>query len=353
LDGLDFLPASLKRSYVGSYLFMIRRMPWLWKCVYESSDFLVRFSLFRWIRSKFNVVVASRLTDKILREGPAAVFCTHFMPTEIMARMNREGPGIPIVAVVTDFMVHRLWVSRDVGAYAVALPETKRALEGMGISPERVTVTGIPVEGKFRAPLDRLEMRRRYRLNADDPVVLFTSGGAGAVLSEEDISRLLDANANMQILVVCGHNQALHESMAALSRRYSQIRPFEFVDTMHELMEVADVVVGKAGGLTVSEALVKRRCFIVMDPVPGQEVHNAEYLEESGAGLWVRHGRDLVATIENVVNNQDAREKILITVDKVRRPEAASDIVRLGIALIGDGFGARGPVQTPEDPEDK
>ncbi len=334
LDALDFLPPGSKRAYAGSYLFLIRRFPWIWKCLYEASDVFIRFAVFRWIRRLCNSLVAQGLERKIRRDQPVLIFTTHFFPTEVAAAVTRKDTRTRTVAVITDFLVHRFWVLEDIAAYAVALPETKRALEKMGIPGSRIHVTGIPVRAKFSESLNGCEIRAKLGIDPEDHVVLFTSGGAGAVLSEEDISSLLEHHAHVQILVVCGHNQALYDAMRSLSRKYPQVKPFAFVENMHELMEASDVVVGKAGGLTVSEALVRRRAFVVMDPVPGQEVHNAACLETSGAGRWVRSARDLLPAIEGLLFEPSTRERMLKSQDAIRRPAAARDIVQLGLRLV-------------------
>jgi processive 1,2-diacylglycerol beta-glucosyltransferase len=94
--------------------------------------------------------------------------------------------------------------------------------------------------------------------------------------------------------VVCGQDKNLYKSLDnVVENARNPIVRFGFVRNVDELMSAADIVITKAGGLTVSEALTKRLPIIIYKPIPGQEQENAAFLEKIGAGRTAHNQAEL------------------------------------------------------------
>jgi len=281
------------------------------------------------IRSVFNKLN----TQKFLRFhddfAPDAVVCTHFLPLEILAtRARQEGEGAPLFCVVTDFAVHALWIMDGVTRYYVATEEARRQLIRKGQAPERVQLTGIPIDPAFARSEPPEAPRRKLGLRPDLPALLLLSGGCGVGPACELIASLRELTHPCQLLVVAGNNAKLKaEAKAAAATLRIPSTVYGFVNNMHELMDAADIVISKPGGLTSSEVLAKGKPLIVIDPIPGQEQRNCEYLLEASAALRHFEVEDAPYKIESLLADAPRRVRMAQNARALGRPQAAAEIV--------------------------
>jgi len=322
-DALDFFPRWFKRSYVGSYISAITKSPRLWGVSYAVSDCRRTYFLTALVRRFINGFIGRRLSGKIRAERPDVVVATHFMPPEVCAALQKKRlTKARCLTVITDFLVHRFWIFKETRAYAVACERTLRKLESEGIDPRKVTVTGIPIDPKFGSRREPESLRRRLEIRPDRFTVLFTSGGMGAKSVEPLVEAVCRRCAQAQMVVICGNNKALQSGMRRLASRFPDVHVRGFVDNMDEWMDASDVIVGKAGGLTVSESLAKGKPLFILSPVPGQEVLNAEVLTGEGAAFWVRRDRDLPGMINAYREDPELKEKTQKAIQRMARPDS-------------------------------
>jgi processive 1,2-diacylglycerol beta-glucosyltransferase len=261
---------------------------------------------------------------------PDAVVCTHFMPLERLSTEARHGRfHAPLYGVVTDFAVHSLWIVDRVSAYYVANEESRRHLIRHGQAPENVVVTGIPIDPAFAGRTPPEVARRRLGLDHRLPAVLILSGGFGVGPTVELIAAFSEAGAPCQLVVVAGANETLwKEAEAAAGSANRPVKVFGFVNNIHELMDAADVVITKPGGLTSSEVLAKGKPMIVIAPIPGQEQRNGEYLLEGGAALRLFDVHDAPYKVERLLSDPQRREEMQRKAAAMGRPTAGRDIVQ-------------------------
>jgi processive 1,2-diacylglycerol beta-glucosyltransferase len=177
-------------------------------------------------------------------------------------------------------------MSQCVDLYCVAAEATCARLVARGAAPANIAVTGIPIAARFAQPVEPREVRQRLGLRDDQPVVLLLGGGFGWGPISETLAELDKIEARFQTLVVCGRNQELRREVAAQDRRHPT-HVLGFVSNMNELMAVSDVVITKPGGLTTSEALASGLPMVVINPIPGQEAANSDFLLQAGAAIKV------------------------------------------------------------------
>jgi processive 1,2-diacylglycerol beta-glucosyltransferase len=197
-----------------------------------------------------------------------------------------------VVSIVTDFEAHALWMDADVDLYCVAAEETKARLIARGAANGNAVATGIPLAAKFALPVNALAVRKQFGLRDDLQTLLVLSGGFGMGPVGKILAALDRVAREFQTVVVCGRNEELRRELAAQDRKHPT-RVLGFAANMHELMTVADLILTKPGGLTSSEALALGKPLFILDPIPGQEAANSDFLLERGAAVKVNRVEDL------------------------------------------------------------
>jgi processive 1,2-diacylglycerol beta-glucosyltransferase len=210
---------------------------------------------------------------------PDAIICTHFLPLNLLAREKRKGRLEALLyCVVTDYTGHVFWVDPIVDGYFVATPETGEMLIRRGIPPESITVTGIPVDPAIAQPKDPAELRQTYDLNRE-PVITLMGGGLNIDRVEQMVAGLLERNLGGTLVVAAGRNGKLQEAMKHLPSSVTlELRTLGFINYLDDLVAASDLVITKAGGLIVSEVMARQTPMVVIDPIPGQEEWNADYV---------------------------------------------------------------------------
>jgi len=341
-DILDFTPPIFRRTYAAGYLDIVRRVPELWGYIYSQSDRKALDPTRRKIRSVFNKLNTPLFFRFFDDFSPDAVVCTHFMPLELLAARDRKaGTGPPLFCVVTDFAVHSLWILENVAGYYVATEEARRHLIRKGQAPERVKLTGIPIDPVFSRCEAPAAMRRKLGVRTDLPTILMLSGGFGVGPTCELISSMREMTLACQLLVVAGANEKMKRDCEAAALKLDiPAKVFGFVNNMHELMDASDVVISKPGGLTTSEVLAKGKPMIIIDPIPGQEQRNCECLLEAGAAVRLFEVEDAPYKVASLLGDAKRLVEMGRNARKLGRPAAAASIVADILGLL------RGQTQT-------
>lgn len=288
LDLVQFFSPLHRRIHADGYEKMVEHAPELWGMLFSKTDDPKVVARLNRLRRVFTPTSSLKLEKHVKRSKPDVIICTHYSPLEVLARLKR-GPGAPapyVVSVVTDFEAHALWMSDCVDLYCVAAEATCARLVARGAAPANVAVTGIPISARFAQPVEPREICQRLGLRDDQPVVLLLGGGFGWGPISETLAELDKIEARFQTLVVCGRNQELRREVAAQDRRHPT-HVLGFVSNMNELMVVSDMVITKFGGLTTSEALASGLPMVVINPIPGQEAANSDFLLQAGAAIKV------------------------------------------------------------------
>jgi len=283
LDFGDFLSKRLNTVAKNLYMELIKHTPKLWGRLYDKTAKLQPKSL---MQRLLNQMGRTNFLKYIQEFEPDLIVCTYPTVSSILAQLRLEQIlHVPVITVITDYAVHSLWVHPGVDRYMVACEEVKVSLMSWGIEAQRVHVTGIPVSPKFEREMDRGHILSKLGLNPDLPIFLVMGG-----VYEEDIvkricKQLSGSQVSVQSIIVCGKNEKLYHLLEEVSvQARNLIVRFGYVHNVEELMEVSDLIITKAGGLTVSEALTKHLPLVIFKPIPGQEVENAHFVQRIGAG---------------------------------------------------------------------
>jgi processive 1,2-diacylglycerol beta-glucosyltransferase len=231
-----------------------------------------------------------------------------------------------VVSIVTDFEAHALWMDAGVDLYCVAAEETKARIVARGATAGSVVATGIPIAARFSAKPDARAVRKNYGLRDDLPVLLVLSGGFGMGPVAEILAELDKVPRPFQTIVVTGRNEDLRRKLAAQDRKHPT-HVLGFASNMHELMAVAEIIITKPGGLTSSEALALGKPLFILNPIPGQEAANSDFLLEHGAAAKVNRVEDLPFRIEQLLGSKKLAD-MAKTAKSLGKPQSAEAVCK-------------------------
>jgi processive 1,2-diacylglycerol beta-glucosyltransferase len=339
IDTIQYVSKLFQRVYDKAYISMVRRAPELMGVLYERTDQPWHHPRRRLAMDRLNTAPMIRL---LKREQPDLCVCTHFLAAEIVAwliakRKLRAHNAI----VVTDYDVHAMWLCRTVDRYYVAVDEAAEYLACIGVPREKLRVTGIPVDPLFAKILDRAEARRALDLDPAATVILVSAGGYGVGPVEQLVNGLLMLQKPWQIVAIAGKAEKTRKRLEEISRSAgklptgaSRLVPVGFTTDMDKYMAAADLLVGKAGGLTTSEALARVLPMALIEPIPGQEERNADHLLEAGAAIRCNNLPAAPWKIGKLLDDPARLAKMRDAARGMGKPGAAAAIAEDALKLV-------------------
>jgi processive 1,2-diacylglycerol beta-glucosyltransferase len=326
VDLLQFFSPIHRKVYTDGYVKMVARAPELWGLLFKTMDSPKLVRRVAALRRKFPPANARKFVNYALRFKPEVVLCTHYLPVELLGQAQAKWPGEPplAVCVVTDFEAHALWMAENVDLYCVAAEETRARLIARGAPAGNVIATGIPIGARFSIAPDAAAVRKRLGLRDDLPTLLVLGGGFGMGPVAEILGELDKIAEPFQTMVVAGRNEELRRELAGQDRKHPT-NVLGFVTNMHELMGVSDLIITKPGGLTTSEALALGKPLFILNPIPGQESANSDFLLEHGAAAKVNSIDDLPFRVSKLLGSKKLAE-MAAAAKGLGRPKAAPNI---------------------------
>jgi processive 1,2-diacylglycerol beta-glucosyltransferase len=334
LDVLELTNSAFRRIYARSYLDLVNLAPHVLGYFYDLLDRQPsphrKSDRLRYLVEKLNL----RKFLRFLREGSWDVIVnTHFLPAEMIAALRRKAEiNTPQLTVTTDFETHRLWVNQPCDHYFTATEEGAVNLAQWGVPARDITVTGIPIHPAFSRPGQRSECQAKHGLSGDRPVILQLAGGFGVGPVEELFDAVLAVDIPLELVVVTGRNEVLQQRLQQRtppSRHRVQV--IGFTTQMHELMTAADLVMTKPGGLTTSEALACGAAMMIVNPIPGQESRNSDFLLENAAAIKVNSVATLSYKLTQLLRDPERIARLKENTRKLGQPAAAFRIARAAL----------------------
>ncbi|HET6892520.1 MAG TPA: glycosyltransferase [Pyrinomonadaceae bacterium] len=331
VDVLQFTNKVFRHLYSKAYIELVNKLPEVPGWVYDKLDTPWKNERRRLALDKLN----TRPLVKLLREHqPDMIVCTHFLPAEIVSWLKaKERLASRQAIIVTDFDVHAMWLCHHYEQYFVAIDEARAYLEALGIPPQKITVSGIPIDPVFAVAKDKNEMRLKHGLEPDRTTILLSAGGFGVGSVDALITSLFPLQQRVQIVAICGRNEELKQRLTKLatSRRKDStvsIKPLGYTQEMDELMAASDLVLGKPGGLTTSEALAKGLVFVIVNPIPGQEERNSDHLLEGAAAIRCNNLPTLAYKLNRLLADPGRFATMQANARRMGRPNAAHEIIQ-------------------------
>ncbi len=327
---------ALLRDQQSDYDKIIRRLPELWKLSYEASDSSIPTTL---VESGLIVMLFELMRDLLNRYQPDVIVSTYPLyqaPLDAVFTLRRY--FVPVILVVTDLAtVHRLWFNNRVDLCMVPTPQVRGLALDAGLAPKQVQISGIPVSPDLVRDT-RSQAAIRYELGWDpDRTTLLAVGSRRVGGFEEALNVANHSGMNLQLAIVAGGDNERYQALQE-TEWHCPTHLYNFVNNMPQLMRAADFILCKAGGLVITESLAVGRPMILIDLIPGQEIGNADYVLQGGAGELAQ---DPINTLEILCHWLEHDGRLLreraANAARLGRPQAAYNVAELAMLAAQHG----------------
>ena len=307
---------------------VVKRTPELWDYLYDNPHVVKSLEKIKQSVHRANSPKLKKLFENF---NPDLVVCTQAFPCGMVADYKKTyGVNLPLVAVLTDYIPHSYWVYDQVNYYITPSEDVSLRLEKKGVEASRIKALGIPFDHKFNQKFNRLEILERLKLDAHKPVILIMGGGQGLGPIKTIVKSLEQASADIQELIVAGTNKKLYTCLKRKIKHYKKdIRLFGFINNIHELMQIANLIISKPGGVTTAEVLSQSLPMVIVKPIPGQEVNNTNFLTQKGAAIKIDEPKDVFRVIDELLADKVKIQQLQIAAQGIAKPNASMDIAKL------------------------
>lgn len=331
IDCMKYINKPIEKITTTAYNEMAKKAPWAWGKIYSDSQ----KGPLAHITTRSNQVFAIKLLRLLREKKPDLIISTHPFGSQMCSYLKRKGKiTSKIATILTDFAPHDQWlVGSDYTDYFfVAHNKMKEYLISKNIPENKIFATGIPISNKFLETFDTSKILNSLSLKENLKTVLFFAGGKfglGKSRTLEIFNTLVNDFNNIQVIAISGKNKKMYEEfnqIVKIANKTNFIKIFEFVNNVPELMTVSDVVITKPGGLTTTESLVSGLPMIIINPIPGQEEENAQFLEHSNVGIWLKKQMNITETISNFLSDDEKLKEMKENTKKISNRNSTKDI---------------------------
>ncbi|MBR5152368.1 MAG: glycosyltransferase [Clostridia bacterium] len=332
MDVFEYINPLLSKSVSDIYLMSTKAVPELYGGGYrlcEKRD----VNKERVLPKLTTNLLARKLLKLIRKEEPQVIICTHVFAALLVTYLaERFEMPVRTIGIVTDFTIHPYWEDTNLDYYVTASEYLTHAGTKKGIPKERFKPFGIPIDPKFAETRTRQEACRLLGI-PEKKTLLVMSGSMGFGNVLEEIEELDKLDLDFQIVTVCGNNKKLKAQIDQLNTR-KKIFNYGYVNNVDVLMDAADCIVTKPGGLTTSEALAKGLPMLMINPVPGQEDRNVEFLLNAGAALKISKTFPLDEALYQLFLSAERRKLLEGSIQLLRKPDSTKQLVSFILDLI-------------------
>ncbi|MFZ9919949.1 MAG: MGDG synthase family glycosyltransferase [Terrimicrobiaceae bacterium] len=327
-DSLDHTNVLHKQFYSTLYKKLSAMLPEFLGWWYETSDD-------PWVADKSRLAIdlpqALPLMNLVRDFRPDVILCTHFMPAGVISWLIANGKlDARLGIVITDFHFHAFWITRAFHWYFVAQEDDKIHMEALGLPPDRIKITGIPVEPEFAEPVDVDAVLSRHGLQPGRPTFLVVGGALGLSPATAVVRQLLNLDRDFQAVIVCGRNEEMQDDIVQLVKsRPGDFRVLGYTKEIPDLMAASTMILSKPGGMTTAESLARGLPMMILDPIGGQEERNADVLLEAGAAVKCSEVTLVAHKLRRILDDPARLARMREAARALGRPNAAAEIARI------------------------
>lgn len=336
IDCVKYINKALDKVTTAAYREMAKKAPWAWEKVYYKSQdgFLGKVS------TTSNKIMAVKMA-KLFREfKPDIVISTHPFGSQMTSYLKQKGKtNCKLATIMTDFKSHDQWLigNKFVDFYFVSNSLMKEEIIKNNIEESKIFVTGIPISNRFLQSYNRSEICSLFDIDESKKTILFFGGGEYGLGKDRTVAILnsLADFSDIQVIAIAGKNEKMKQEFERIVKekhKETSIKVLPFTDKVPELMAISDLVITKPGGLTVSESLVSHLPLIVINPIPGQEEENAEFLENSNCAIWLKKNDDPKQVLSDILNNDSKLENMRNNSIRLAKQNSTQDICNIILA---------------------
>ncbi len=273
--------------------------------------------------------------DKVLKliydYKPDAIFCSHFLPAIMISNLRKVYP-VPATtfAVVTDHIICPFWEAAT-GIDYLLLPSENfiPTIMKKGFKREQLLPYGITVKNKFSKPIDKIKARQLLHLKENVFTILVMYGGGFWSGNYQIVKNILQNIKGRQLQLIVANARDVKGKAKIDNLKVPKsisILNLGFAENVELLMSAADVIVGKAGGLSTTEAANIGLPMVCCKSLPEQEAANAKMLVREGAARQYKNDADLIKILKDLLNNPHELVKMRENIARIRKPYATKKV---------------------------
>lgn len=336
-DGLEYTSPTTNKVIINSYQSMIRYNPELWGTIYQKADTTEKGAV-AGINKTVNKMLTIRLKKMLRNIKPDIIVNTHPFVSYMCAYLKRKKKtNASLVTVITDYATHCMWMEehQQIDKFIVASSEVKKDLIDFGIEKSKVIDTGIPISPNFLKLYDRQQMLNKFGFEDKFTFLFFAGGGLGLGRSNEVFESLLKSDKDFQVVAVTGKNEKQKAEFEEIMKQYDRkVEVIGYTNEVPELMNMADIVITKPGGITSSECLAMKKPILIINPIPGQEALNTLFFLNNGVAMKASDTEPILHVVdvifEKPIRVEQMKEMCKILNKKNSAYDAADIIYSLG-----------------------
>ncbi|MGB7605074.1 MAG: glycosyltransferase [Lutisporaceae bacterium] len=324
INTIKFISPFLDKVILDSYLNILKFYPKAWGKIYKKTN---KLDPIIDINDITNKLMKGKIQKSINSFIPDVIICTHSFPSSIISNLKQKRmKDMPLISIITDYNIHTSYINENTDYYVIPHENLTYIMEDFGVESSKILPLGIPIRKEFNQNIDKETVNQKYNLN-NKKTVLVMGGGLGLGKIYNIVSALDKKLQNVQIIAVAGRNTRLEQKLNSMTTN-NKLVVFGFINDIHELMEVADCIITKPGGVTTAEILSKQKPLIIFSPLPGQEYENAEFLLNTGVAVATSEVKKIPVLINQMLNFDVRLKSIHEVTGYLKKPNAASDIVK-------------------------
>lgn len=334
LDTLEYINPVLKESFNRGYLLSTSIAPKTYGKFYRLAEKREKSESALSPQQITTTILSKKIVEFIKDYNPDAIICTHVTAAQLVSYINDEMPKVPTVGVITDYTIHPFWEETNIDYYVLPNEFLNYQAIKKGIPEEKLLPIGIPISLKFASKNEKSIARNAVGIE-DKTTILIMSGSMGYGNVLKIIKSICNIPLDFQIITVCGNNKNLKKKIdkAELNKK---VYNYGFTDQIDNLMDASDVLITKPGGLTVSEAMAKEIPMILINPIPGQEERNREFMINNGVAM--AHSSTLPADelLYQALTNKDRLSRMRDSIKSIKKPYATKELIDFIIEKVNE-----------------
>lgn len=317
IDCVEYINKSINKISTSAYKSIILKTPILWGQVYKllKNDTILDITQFS------NRFMAKKIFNLFEDFEPDLVISCHPLGGQITSFLkSHKKTNCKLATVMTDFASHKQWlIGKDYTDYFfVSNIEMKTSLISEGIYPNKIYVSGIPISPNFYKNYDKENIYKSLNIAKNKKNIIFFGGGSLGLSSSSNIQAILTSllqatDESHQIIIISGKNEKLYNDFQkTINHTYhkSEIKLIDFTTKLPELLPITSFVITKPGGLTITECISTNVPIILINPIPGQEKENAQYIADNKMGIWIKTNKPNSEYFQEIFNDAKLIEEI-------------------------------------------